>query len=323
MRIARRVGVAAVDRIASPAVVGVIRPTILLPLSMMSGMATQDIEAIIAHELAHIKRFDCLVNFCQMVVEALLFFNPAVWWVSRQIRIEREACCDAASVLMTGQKLGYAQLLYTWAVRLSNAPKTAAAAMIAFGEKADDGHMLDRIQRIVVTGHRPRMRISAAMTLAMMAAAAVLLIGLWHGARAGVELAGRILTPAERIEKMAEIAKTHGQPAYDPQADRERPTRRSRARHRCAWDGLPLPTNASDRTCITPGHGARSASTAKVLLHQQLRRHHRHIIFVFFAGPFELNGRAKNDRECCSKNPPTPSFKLWTPKPAKPSKASN
>lgn len=326
MRIARRVGVAAVDRIASPAVVGFIRPTILLPLSMMSGMATQDIEAILAHELAHIKRFDCLVNFCQMVVEALLFFNPAAWWVSRQIRIEREACCDAASVLMTGQKLGYAQLLYTWAVRLSNAPKTAAAAMIAFGEKADDGHMLDRIQRIVVTGHRPRMRISAAMTLAMMAAAAVLLIGLWHGARAGVELAGRILTPAERIEKMAEIAKTHGQPAYDPQADREltdeeKVTLSGIVR---TWDGLPLP----NQTHLTvhasrPGHGISAAIgiDRKEPGHATFSTRGSYgVIYIsahaegyspFFAGPFELEpGDAKNDIEVLFQKPAYAQFQI-------------
>ncbi|MBE0535554.1 MAG: carboxypeptidase regulatory-like domain-containing protein [Phycisphaerae bacterium] len=314
MHIARHVGIAAVDRIASPAVVGFIRPTILLPLSMMTGMPAEDISAILAHELAHIKRFDCLVNFAQMIVEALLFFNPAVWLVSRQIRIEREACCDAASVFMTGQKLGYARLLYAWAVRLSDASKdSAAAAMVSFGDNAENGGMLDRVQRIAVKGHRPRMRISGAMTVAMIAAVGILLIGLWHGTQAGIELAGRILTPHERIEKMAEIQKTHGQPAYDHEASRsltedEKVTLSGIVR---TWDGLPLPEKAY-MTVHTqrPGHGISAAISIdrKEPGHASFSTRGSYgVVYIsahtegyspFFVGPFELEpGDEKHDIE--------------------------
>ncbi len=264
MQITRQVALAAIDNVASPAVVGLFRPAILLPVSMMTGMSPDDITAILAHELAHIKRFDCLVNFAQMIVEALLFFNPAVWWVSRQIRIEREACCDAASVSTTGRKLGYARLLYEYAAALSKAPVApAAAAMLPFGKTDSDGAMLDRLQRIVVNGHRPRMRLSWYMTLAMIAAAAVLSLGLWHGTKAGVEFAGKILTPHERIEKMAEIKETHGQPAYDHEAssrsltEDEKVTLSGIVR---TWDGLPLPEKAY-MTVHTqrPGHGISAA----------------------------------------------------------------
>ena len=84
---------------------------------MVSGIPADDLQAILVHELAHIRRYDYLVNFLQMVVEALLFFNPAVWWISRQIRIEREACCDAAGVLWTGHRHKYAEVLVAWAQR--------------------------------------------------------------------------------------------------------------------------------------------------------------------------------------------------------------
>ena len=101
-----------------------IKPVILLPAAFVNGVKRAEVEAILAHELAHIKRYDCLVNFCQMLVEAILFFNPALWWVSRQIRIEREACCDAASVAITGRRTKYAEVLYEWAQRLSGQSTT-------------------------------------------------------------------------------------------------------------------------------------------------------------------------------------------------------
>jgi beta-lactamase regulating signal transducer with metallopeptidase domain len=96
--IGRRIRVLVGERIATPGVIGCFWPSLLLPVSMLSGIPAEDLQAILVHELAHIKRYDYLVNFLQMVVEALLFFNPAVWWIGRQIRIEREACCDAAVV---------------------------------------------------------------------------------------------------------------------------------------------------------------------------------------------------------------------------------
>ena len=103
MGIGRKIRVLVGERISTPGVIGCFWPTLLLPASMLSGIPAEDLRAILVHELAHIRRYDYLVNFLQMVVEALLFFNPAVWWISRQIRIEREACCDAAGVRWTGQ----------------------------------------------------------------------------------------------------------------------------------------------------------------------------------------------------------------------------
>ena len=76
--------------IAVPTVVGILRPTILLPMSLMAGLSPDQLEAILTHELAHIRRYDHLVNILQRIVEATLFFHPAIWWVSRRIRVERE-----------------------------------------------------------------------------------------------------------------------------------------------------------------------------------------------------------------------------------------
>lgn len=95
-----------------PLVVGWLKPMILLPSSVMSGLSVKQLEMILAHELAHIRRHDYLVNLLQSVIETLLFYHPGVWWVSAKIRAERELCCDDLAVKVCGgDKQSYAQAL--------------------------------------------------------------------------------------------------------------------------------------------------------------------------------------------------------------------
>ncbi|MHC4241158.1 MAG: secretin N-terminal domain-containing protein [Planctomycetota bacterium] len=94
-----------------PTVVGWLRPVILLPASAITGLNSEQLEAIIAHELAHIKRLDYLINILQTVVEILGFYHPAVWWVSHKIRAERENCCDDIAVSISGDRVSYAGAL--------------------------------------------------------------------------------------------------------------------------------------------------------------------------------------------------------------------
>jgi hypothetical protein len=209
MGIARRVRVAVSEYITVPGVVGCVWPALLLPASMMSGVPTDELRAIIAHELAHVRRYDYLVNFCQMVIEAIFFFNPAVWWISKQVRFEREACCDKTGVAATGQRVKYAEVLADWAQTLKDANVSVTAPAIGFGQ-ADGGGMLERVRRIVVAGHRPRLKVSwyiAAITLLLSLA---ILIGLWRGTTMTVALAGKLLTPQQRIDKITEISKDYG-----------------------------------------------------------------------------------------------------------------
>ncbi len=94
-----------------PTVVGWIKPVILLPASVLTGLNSEQLEAILAHELAHIRRCDYLVNILQTVVEILGFYHPAVWWVSHRIRDERENCCDDLAVRVCGDSVRYARAL--------------------------------------------------------------------------------------------------------------------------------------------------------------------------------------------------------------------
>jgi hypothetical protein len=113
-------------RLDAPAVLGWFRPVVLLPVRALTGLTEAQIEAVIAHELAHIRRFDCFVNLFQIGTETLLFYHPAVWWVSQRIRAEREHCCDDEAIAICGDAVNYAR-----ALTLMEEWRTAPALMMA------------------------------------------------------------------------------------------------------------------------------------------------------------------------------------------------
>ncbi|HEX4792478.1 MAG TPA: M56 family metallopeptidase [Humisphaera sp.] len=125
----------------TPLVIGVLKPMILVPASLLTDLPPSELESILAHELAHILRQDYLINLLQSVIETLLFHHPAVWWISRQIRIERENCCDDLALSITGDRATYVRALAT--VAAVRAPMLAPAA--------SGGNLLARLRRIVGT----------------------------------------------------------------------------------------------------------------------------------------------------------------------------
>jgi beta-lactamase regulating signal transducer with metallopeptidase domain len=114
-------------QLQAPAVVGWFRPVVLLPMSALTGLSAQQLESVIAHELAHVKRLDAFVNLFQIAVETLLFYHPAVWWLSKRIRVERENCCDDVAISVCGNAVEYARALATMA-EWQSAPEMAMAA---------------------------------------------------------------------------------------------------------------------------------------------------------------------------------------------------
>jgi beta-lactamase regulating signal transducer with metallopeptidase domain len=128
MRISRRVTLTISDQVASPIVIGVLRPMIVLPPALLTGLAPAQIEMVLLHELAHVRRWDNFFNLAQRVVEAALFYHPAVWWTSRWVRLEREHCCDAVVLAHGRDPQAYAETLASLALpELS--PQYAVAAM--------------------------------------------------------------------------------------------------------------------------------------------------------------------------------------------------
>ena len=111
IRVSRPVRLLVSPLLQAPAVVGWLRPVVLAPVGALAGLPPEQIEALLLHELAHIRRHDYLVNIAQSAIEALLFYHPAVWWVSGHIRAERELCCDDMAVSATGDPVTFARAL--------------------------------------------------------------------------------------------------------------------------------------------------------------------------------------------------------------------
>src|SRR2546429_502978 len=209
-------------RLDAPAVLGWFRPVVLLPVRALTGLTEQQIEAVIAHELAHIRRLDCFVNLFQMAAETLLFYHPAVWWVSQGIRAERENCCDDEAISLCGDAVNYAR-----ALTLMEEWRTAPRLMIA----AHPGPLAQRVLRVLAwDGARGRTRVAglagrlACLLGALLAGHAFL--GVAHAAlgagasprqeqRSG---SGEVVRPqpAAARESTAQARKTprpaHGQP---------------------------------------------------------------------------------------------------------------
>jgi beta-lactamase regulating signal transducer with metallopeptidase domain len=124
----------------APAVIGWFRPIVFLPVSALTGLSEDQLHAVIAHELAHIRRFDPFVNVFQIFVETLLFYHPAVWWLNKRIRAEREHCCDETAVTVCGDPVQYARAL-TLMEEWRSAP--------AFAMAANRGPLTERIIRVL------------------------------------------------------------------------------------------------------------------------------------------------------------------------------
>lgn len=123
-----------------PMVIGWLRPVVLVPVTAMTGLTPVQLETILAHELAHIRRHDYLINVLQSVVEILFFYHPAVWWLSNRIRVERENCCDDVAVSVCGNPLLYARAL----AGLEELRSTGSPALAV-----NSGSLRERVTRLV------------------------------------------------------------------------------------------------------------------------------------------------------------------------------
>ena len=159
------------DRVATPVLVGIVRPLILLPAAAMGGWGPEQIEMVLLHELAHVRRWDNLVNLLQRLVESLLFFHPAVWIVSGWVRQEREHCCDRIVVAHTGRAYAYAETL----LALASEPAPLAAISVALVPRRK--HLVRRIRHILTPREDHPMKLSRSLILVV--AAAILAPAFW------------------------------------------------------------------------------------------------------------------------------------------------
>ncbi len=138
-----------------PQVFGWLRPVVLVPVCALMGLTPEQLESLIAHELAHVRRYDYLVNLLQTVVENLLFYHPAVWWVSSRMRKYREECCDEAAVEACGDRVLYSTAL----LRLEEVRVEFSMAAAGSGVKERIGRLLGMEQKRY--GMAPALSVSA------------------------------------------------------------------------------------------------------------------------------------------------------------------
>jgi GWxTD domain-containing protein len=155
-----------------PVVIGLLRPVVLVPVGMLAGLPVEHVEQILTHELAHIRRHDYLVNLLQSFLEGLLFYHPAVWWVSSMIRVERENCCDDVVVSMNGDARGYAAALA--ALEASRWP-VREPALAATG-----GNLIARIRRLLQQPEGPRTSLAPAFMAGILLVSVVAALSAWQ-----------------------------------------------------------------------------------------------------------------------------------------------
>lgn len=203
LRVARPVRLFESSLAEAPVLIGHLRPVILLPVGLLAGLPAAQVEAILAHELAHIVRRDYLVNLLQTFIEGLLFYHPAVWWMTRVIRAERENCCDDVAVAISGDARGYAAALAALEVNRTTAREMALAATGA--------NLMNRIRRILKTPELSRSDwapLTSALALTLVLAAG---LAAWESAPLPQAQAAPQAQPAPAVESPAPPAAPQAQ----------------------------------------------------------------------------------------------------------------
>jgi beta-lactamase regulating signal transducer with metallopeptidase domain len=194
--------------VQSPGVIGLLRPVVLVPAATIAGLTPEQLEAVLAHELAHIRRYDHLVNAAQVVIETLLFYHPCVWWASARIRRERELCCDDLAVRACGDAVCYARAL-TRLERLR-----LASPRLAMGSTG--GPLLYRIQRLLGAAGQECVPSKLPVVFGMSFAVACLMFYLSDGrAQTKPEPPAPAPPVVEQVEQPAEVRaapKKHSEP---------------------------------------------------------------------------------------------------------------
>ena len=164
MRAAARIGLTSMAD--SPIAFGWWQPTILLPMATIVDLTPEQLEAVLAHELAHVRRYDFAANLAQVIVETLLFFHPATWWVSSRVRREREHCCDDSAVALAGDPATYVRALLALERSRPGAPSLALGLGAGAHELLPRIHRLLRVERPVVRAATASVAIAGFLLLA-------------------------------------------------------------------------------------------------------------------------------------------------------------
>lgn len=199
-RVTRRVRLLVTHAVDVPAVVGYIRPAILVPASALAGLSPDHLEAILLHELAHVRRADYLVNVVQCVVEVLLFYHPAVWWLSSQVRREREHCCDDIAASLCADQVTYARALTSLEELRIPMPRLAVGA--------DGGDLLARIRRLIEPERVSNSRLSGGLVMGVVFTLVLLVLNVPITSSTGVSPAPQAIAQPPATAQPQEVTRT-------------------------------------------------------------------------------------------------------------------
>jgi len=158
------------DKVSGPLLIGFLKPAVMVPMGMFTHLSVSQVETILIHELYHLKRLDYLVNLMQLFIEALLFYHPAVWFISDRIRREREYCCDDAVVQLSNDPLNYAKAL------VCLAEKGIYFRLAPGAGGSNRNHFVTRIGRIIKTNNMKKNRQEKYTSFLLMAAAILVIM---------------------------------------------------------------------------------------------------------------------------------------------------
>lgn len=227
-----------------PTALGWLRPIILLPACALTGLAPLQLEAILAHELAHIRRGDFLVNLLQSLVEVLLFYHPAVWWLSGRIRAERELCCDDVAAALCGDPLILARALTDLEALREALPSSSTHLALA----ANGGSLMHRIRHLL----QPALPASSGARATALALLAASLLGA-----AGVALQDKEKEPTPKPDKATRMKVVDGERQMDVRLKGEVKL------DAAAKDPVAVPGDGSFRVEETKGGKARTYAATK------------------------------------------------------------
>ena len=190
IQVGRRVVLRVSDQVISPLAMGVWQATVILPMSAVLGLSKEELEAVMAHELGHIRRWDYVWNLLQTAVESVLFFHPAVWWLSRTVRERREVCCDEIAVRSCAGPTIYARAL----LRLEEQRTVKLRLAMALG--GCGGSLLGRVRKVLGEDIAMESRMTSGVSVA---AAGALVLALLLGPKVGKAVAVPVAAVAQPV----------------------------------------------------------------------------------------------------------------------------
>lgn len=224
LRLRRIPGVFTSERVRDAMAVGFFRPVVLLPLSWLTQLPPEVLRSVIAHELAHIRRWDQWVNLLQRVVETILFYHPAVWWISHRTRVEREFRCDELALAVSGGAVQYAEALE----RVARFRMFEREPLLANSMGGTRMALLKRVKNVLGMPDSPRGRTWWAVgLLAVCLPAAIFASSLWRPSANADETAIKVGDGDEREAKERDERRK-----VERKERRERDVRRERDRPR-------------------------------------------------------------------------------------------